>query len=135
MVVGFAEEDGNGQAEALKLQALYTEHVIPNELLALWNNGLHRLSHIVLAGEDPVAERPRIVAMFVKRLVTNLLHVDSSPTLSRFFTFRNCTDRMHTMMVLGLPPQAFKLRSVKPRQENQKRLRNVHKFFNHTEAI
>jgi len=71
------------QAAIQKLQTLYTEHVLPDELVALWNNGLHRLSHVVGAGEDPEAEKPRVVARMVQFIVKRLMIVDSSPTLSR----------------------------------------------------
>ena len=95
--------------------ALYTEHVLPDEMLALWNNGCNRRLCLVLpANQDPDAERPRVVLMFVKWLAKHLLHVDSSPTLSRFFTFRDCADRMLTMVLLGVPSHAFRLRKVKP---------------------
>ena len=86
------------------------------------------------ANQDPTTERPRVVLKFVKWLIKHLLLVDSSPTLSRFFTFRDCTDRMLTMVLLGVPSHAFKLRKVKPRKESQKRLKNVHAFFKHAEA-
>ena len=104
-------------------------------MLALWNNGCNRrLCHVLPANQDPDTERPRVVLMFVKWLVNHLLHVDSSPTLSRFFTFRGCTDRMLTMVLLGVPSHAFKLQKAKPRKESQKRLKNVHSFFKHAEA-
>ena len=75
-----------------------------------------------------------MVAKFVQWIVKHLLHVDSSPTLSRFFTFRDCTDRMLTMLLIGMPAHALKVRGVKPRKENQKRLGNVLLFFKHPEA-
>ena len=118
----------------MKLQKLYTDHVVPDDLMLLWNNGLHRVCHIIGADEDPVAERPRVAKRMVKLLVAQLMRVDSSPTLSRFFTFRVCTDAMHTMVLLGLPRQAFRVTST-ARQENQKRLKIVMKFFNHVEAL
>ena len=76
-----------------------------------------------------MAERPRVVKLMVDWLVKHLLLVDGSPTLSRFFTFRDKTDAMLLMVLLGMPPQAFTLRSVKPREENQKRMKNVHGFI------
>ena len=127
-----SRSDAESQAETARNHSLYTAHVVPDEMVALWNNGLHRLCHLVRDGLDPLEERPRVVAMFVQWIVKHLLHVDSSPTLTRFFTFRNCTDRMLTMELIGMPP--FKVRSVKPRKQNQKRLRNVNKCFNHSEA-
>ena len=83
------------------------------------------MCHVVRADQDLVAERPRLVAMFVKCIVAHLLHVDSAPTVSRFFTLRDCTDRMLTMELIGMPSHAFRVRSVVPRKENQKRLKNV----------
>ena len=70
----------------------------------------------------------------VEWLVKHLLLVDSSPTLSRFFTFREKTDAMLLMALLGMPPQAFKVVSAVPREENQKRLINVQAFFRHEDA-
>ena len=118
----------------VKLRNLYTDHVVPDDLMALWNNGLGRVSHIIRADQDPVAERHRVATSMVKLLVAKLLRVDSSPTLSRFFTFRCCTDAMHTMVLLGLPPHAFRLKTT-ARKENQKRLTIVMKFFRHEEAL
>ena len=90
-------------------------------MLALWNNGLGTMRHRLKLGEDPVEERPRVVNLFVQWVVKHLLHVDSHPTLSRFFTFRGCTDRMLTMLLIGMPRDVLKVRSIKPRKENQKR--------------
>ena len=136
LVVQSAEEAedvvATGAAEAL--QRLYTEHVVPKEMLRLWNNGFGCMRHRLQAGEDPVEERPRVVNEFVQWITTHLLHVDSHPTLSRFFTFRGCLDRMFTMHLIGMPQRAFRVRSMKPRQENQKRLRAVDSFFKHEEA-
>ena len=103
-------------------------------MLSLWNNGLHRLSHAVPASEDPIAERPRLVREFVQCIATHLLHVDSSPTLSRFFTCRDCIDRMLVMHLIGMVRYVLRVRKVKPRKENQKRLSNVLTFFKHDGA-
>lgn len=129
-----AGEDAAATGAAAALQLLYTEHVVPKGMLALWNNGLGSLRHRLAPGQDPVAERPRLVNDFVQWIVKHLLHVDSHPTLSRFFTFRGCIDRMMTMSLIGMPRHAFKVRSIKPRAESQKRLRAVHGFFQHPDA-
>ena len=84
-------------------------------------NGLGSLRHRLTPGQ-------------VVNIVTHLLHVDSHPTLSRFFTFRGCIDRMLTMSLIDMPKRAFKVRTIKPRQENQKRLRAVLGFFEHPDA-
>ena len=51
------------------MQLLYTTHVLPDELLTLWNNGLRRMCHVLDAGQDPKTERPRVVALFVQFIV------------------------------------------------------------------
>ena len=71
----------------------------------------------------------------VQFIVKRLMLVDSSPTLSRFFTFRNCTDALLTMLLIGMPPQAFKLHRTKPKEQNQKRLVNVLAFCSNVGAV
>ena len=129
-----ADEDTAAIGAAKALQRLYTKHVVPDRMLALWNNGLGDLRHRLEPGLDPDEERPRVVSDFVQWIVKHLLHVDSHPTLSRFFTFRGCVDRMLTMSFIDMPKNAFKVRSIKPRQENSKRLKAVDNFFKHAEA-
>ena len=128
------EEDIAATSAAKALQRLYTEHVVPQDMLRLWNNGFGCMRHRLKPGEDPIEERPRVVNDFVQWIVKHLLHVDSHPTLSRFFTFRGCVDRMLTMSFIDMPKHAFKVRTMKPRQENQKRIRAVESFFKHAEA-
>ena len=129
------EEDTAATGAAKQLQVLYTQHVVPDDLLLLWNNGLGSLRHRLLEpGQDPQRERARLVSEFVQWIVRHLLHVDSHPTLSRFFTFRACVDRMLTMAIIGMPQRAFQVRHSKPRAENQKRLKAVLGFFAHPEA-
>ena len=123
-----------GVGRTKKLQKLYTLHVVPAAMVLLWNNGLHHLSHVVWPGEDPVVERPRLVTEFVKFIVKHFLHVDSAPTLSRFFTCRDCLDRMLAMHLIGMERHAFQVRKIKPRPENMKRLELVLKFFKHADA-
>ena len=120
-----------GQASTAKMRNLYGDHVFPDSFLALWNNGCHHMSHVMPAGRDPVAERARVVKAMVQWLVKHLLLVDGSPTLTRFFSFRICTDAMLMMLLLGMPPQALKCRNH--REENQQRLVNVLGFFSKPE--
>ena len=61
-----------------------------------------------------------------------MLLVDGSPTLTRFFSFRICTDAMLMMVLLGMPSHALKCRN--PMEENQKRLKIVLGFFGTYEA-
>ena len=117
------------------MKQLYTEHVLPDDLLELWNNGLGNLSHVIGADRDKDEEKPRMVAKFVRWLTEHLMKVDAKPVLSRFFTFRQCIEAMLAMSLLGFSQHAFQLRKVKPRAENKKRLDLVQKFFRHTEAV
>ena len=71
---------GNGaleqRATVAGLRKLYTSHVAPDQMLALWNNGLS-LSHVVEQGQDPEAMRPS-VAMGLTGFVTQHLLRHSS---------------------------------------------------------
>ena len=137
-VLPHSEADPAATGAMARMQKMYTTHVIPDELVALWNNGLGRLCHVVRDGQNPLEERPRLVVAFVQFIVRFLLIVDSSPTLSRFFTFRSCGARMLTMYLLGIPEHVLQVRGVKPRKENQKRLiqkKNKSKRRRHNEDI
>ena len=103
-------------------------------MLALWNNGIEKLSHVVRAGENPEEQRPRLVREFVQWIVTHLMHVDSCPTLSRFFTYRGCQDRMFVMKLIDMVKHALRVRKTKPRKENQKRINSVINFYGHRES-
>ena len=128
------EMDEAGIAEARAVQNLYTQHVIPDSMLRLWNNGFRAgPRHRVRPGEDPNEERPRVLHEFIQWIVTHHLRVDSSPTLTRFFTFRECVDNMFGMQLIGLPDH-FQLKAIKPRKENQKRLKFIKDFFKNKES-
>lgn len=118
----------------MKLRILYTEHVLPDNMLALWNDGIDRLSHVVRASEDQMEQRPRLVRECVQCIVTQLMHMDSCPTLSRFFTYRDCQDRMLTMKMIGMVKHTLRVRKTKPRKDNQKRINNVLNFLGHDES-
>ena len=45
------------------MQQLYTEHVLPRDLLELWNNGLGNLSHVICADRDKDEEKTRMTRM------------------------------------------------------------------------
>ena len=108
------EVDAAGSAQALALKKLYTHHVIPDSMLRLWNNGFREgPRHRVRPGEDPNEERPRVLHEFIQWIVTHHLRVDSSPTSTRFFTFRECVDNMFGMQLIGLPDHV-KLKTIKP---------------------
>ena len=87
------------------------------------------MEHVVGDDADPEGERPRIVGEFVSAIVGFLMHVDESPTLTRFWTFREAIGRMLAMNIFYFPSNALRLKSVKPRPQNQKRLQAVLGFF------
>ena len=132
-LVPHGSSSADGQRQVAQMRALYGEHVISNECLRLFNNGLN-LSHIVEDAIDMAEARPQLVGMFVGYIVKDLFHVDSHPVVTRFFTFRDCIDHGLTMALLDIARNAFVLQSVKPRKVNQGRLRNVVMFFKNTES-
>ena len=91
-------DDGQPQAARMaQLQVVYTKRVIPDELVALCK------SITPEPGEDMSAARKRREDGWISFVLKQLLHVDHHPTLTRFFTFRNCVDHMLTMALLKLP--------------------------------
>ena len=123
-----------GHDRTVQLRTLYLDHVLPDKMLPLWNNGIARLTHVVREDQDPEEQRPRLVREFVQFIPTHLLHVDNAPTLSRFFTCRDAIDRMLLMDLIGMVPKALVVQRVNPRKENQKRLTSVRNFYKHLEA-
>ena len=132
-LVPHGSSSADGQRQVAQMRALYGDHVISDECLRLFNNGLN-LSHIVEDGIDMGETRAQLVGMFVAYIVKSLFHVDSHPVSSRFFTFRDCIDHGLTMALLDIPRNAFVLKSVNPRKVNQARLRKVQTFFQKTES-
>ena len=93
---------GNGARQpATGLQDLYTAHVIPDEMLFLWNCGLGTLSHVLDEDKDPAEQRATLAWRFSQFVIGTLLKVDSRPTLSRFFTFRGHIHRMLAMHLVA----------------------------------
>jgi len=134
LVVCRADELGHQGSQALHLRELYSEHVIPDDMLRLLNGNIIELKHHVQGDQNPIDLRPGLVGFISQRLVRFLLSPDSHPTLSRFFTFRGCIDRMLTMSLLDMPRKAFVLKTTKPRPANQKRLSSIQSFFGHPRA-
>ena len=117
--------------DAKLLQDLYTKHVVPDEMVELWNIGVGngKPTHKVPNDADPGALRPVLVKRFTDFTAKTCLRVDEHPTITRFFTFRECCDTALTMDLIGMPPKVIKLMKTKPREENQKRMKMVQKFF------
>ena len=78
-----------------------------------------KLQTIVKMGGQPQKARERMESAWVKCIVTNLLHVDNHPTLTRFFTFRNCVDRMLTMALLKFRQGGLEVKCT-AREQGQK---------------
>ena len=106
----------SSQPQAAALQNLYTKHVVPDAVLQRIADG-------------PVLEegqREAVGQRWHSFLVDHLLHPDDHPTLTRFFTFRGCVDRMLLMALLEFPVEVS---GVKLRDESMKRLRKIQNFF------
>ena len=80
-------------------------------------------------GVDPESERQRIMGEFTEMLINFLMVIDEHPTVTRFWTFREALGRMLAMIIIGFPKNALRLITLKPRPQNQKRLRLVLGFF------
>ena len=90
------------QPQAVRLQALYTQHVIHMDLAQVlyWpdTGSAPRFYTVVKEGEDMAAAAVRLEKTLQVMLPTQLLCVDSHPTLTIVFVFRGCGDRMLTMV-------------------------------------
>ena len=126
--------DTDHEERMLRLQALYTTHVISDECCQLFNGGLQPLRHVVGSGCDPLAERPVVVRRVVSFIVKSLYVVDEKPVVTRMFTFRDGINHALTMHLLGIPAHCFKTGKVTAQQTSQKRLDYVFRFFNHADA-
>ena len=104
---------------------MYGTHVVPDFLVA-------HVEAVVVIKSDT---RARIGDDLFKFIVERLLKCDDHPTLTRFFTFRGCIDAMLTMHLLAMPQAAFVVKGVVPRKDNQKRLKNIQKFFANDDSM
>ena len=102
------------QPQAAGLRKLYGEFVVPDKLFNWLSNSWQPQA------PDQVDE----CACF---LLSHLFHVDSHPTLTRFFTFRSCIDRLLCMVLLGIT-DTLNLKSS-ARKESQIRLTKVKRFL------
>ena len=135
LTVGGAELARQNDMElALGMTNLYGSNVFPDAVMRLWNNGLKRMEHIVPGGVDPIAVRPQVAGDLVAALGKWFMQVDERPTVSRFWSFRKAIDRMLAMHCFGFPGAVLRFKSIKPREQNQKRVRCVLSFFAHDET-
>ena len=117
------------------LRKFYTKVVFPDKVMKILNNGL-RLQHVLPAGVEPTGElRVSLLLDLSMELHEFLLHVDEKPTLTRFWTFEGCANRMLLMDLLdGFPRKVFTPVLTKPRPQNLKRVTSVFAFFEHPEC-
>ena len=121
---------GRGGQDVQNLRELYTQHVVPDTMMDLWNVGTGDLVHRLAPGAEALASRPALVSQFTTFIVKCLLTPDEAPTLTRFFSFRKVIDAMLTMDIIGgLPHNLFTMVKIKPQPQNQKRLKLVTRFF------
>ena len=120
--------DTDHEQHMVRLQALYTMHVISDECCELFNGALRPLTHVVASGRSPDSERPRVVRRIVAFIVKGLFVVDEKPMVTRMFTFRDGIDHALTMHLLGVPANCFNTGNVASRQKTQKRLDYVLRF-------
>ena len=98
-----AESFQAGQLQAARLRQLYTAHVIPDKLLALTGwvpaTGGDALLPTVFVSKDTdnVDAMLQSVELWTEFFVDHCLKPDSHPTLTRFYTFRACVDRILIM--------------------------------------
>ena len=122
--------------EVAGLLKLYTSHVLPPSVLAVWNNGFDVMQHVLEdASRDPDVCRPTVAGQLVQALQFQLLRVDEHPVITRFWTFRDAIDRMLMAVFLGMPSEVLRLRTTAPRAKNSKRLESVRKFLASPECV
>ena len=103
------------QPQAAGLRDLYGESVVPDKLCNWLSNSWQ-------------PQAPNKVDECARFLLSHMFQVDSHPTLTRFFTFRSCIDRLLGMVLLGVTDTALTMKSS-ARQESQVRLRKVKQFL------
>ena len=103
------------QPQAAGLRQLYGKMVVPDKLCNWLSN----------SWQPQALGQVDECACF---LLSQLFHVDSHPTLTRFFTFRSCIDRLLSMVLLGINDTALSLKTT-ARKDSQTRLRKVKKFL------
>ena len=118
--------------QAARLQALYTKHVIPDELLKYWHGpatgGRAQLRTVAKEGENIAAAKVNLEKDCVAFILKDLLAVDTHPTITRFFTFRGAVNRMLTMALLGFPQDGLSIKKTAA-EISTKRMKRVKIFF------
>ncbi|CAK0814231.1 unnamed protein product, partial [Prorocentrum cordatum] len=122
-----ARRQGAGAAAggvASQMQRLYGKDVLPDALLDVYAPDLSKL-------EAPYAEgdRPKACGEVYVALHKLVLRCESKPIRSRFWLFAECVATLLRMKLIGLPSSVFTLQTIKPRAENQTRLRKFREWY------
>ena len=110
--------------ELRKLQALYGDVVVPEDIVGLCNVALGTWQHACDAGTS----REEVCAKAHQVLHRLIILVEEKPIVTRFFLFANCVHTLLLMRLLQLPSSIFNTGAVQPRQENGKRLQRYKQF-------
>ena len=108
-----------------KLVDLYGPDVLPQDILAFFNGNLAELEHVA----PPGADRRVVCGDAFVLLHKHLICVEEKPVVTRFWLFTKCVWTLLRMKLLNLPEAAFTLASVKPREDNNKRMVRFWSFF------
>ena len=111
---------------ALQMQALYGQAVLPDDLLKVFNFGLGGLRQVCPRSASREEVSRQVYAMLYKYCII----LDEKPITSRFWTFASCVGALLRMLLLGLPDSIFSVSTLKLRQDNQKRFSAFRKFYN-----
>lgn len=130
-LVGHDDVNQADAEHAAKLQTLYGQDVLPDDLLALYADDLTRPRFACELNTD----RDHVCRLFYQALRKHCLVVEENPITSRFWQFGVCVQGLLRNILLGLPTRVFSVSIVKPRPENQKRLKRYHKFYESPESI
>ena len=107
------------------MKNVYTERVVPDELLELWHHTTPDGKFQTISEEDETTMKHKWEAFLLEKL----LHVDNHPTLTRFFSFRCSVDKMLTLSLLDVPATGGLQTKSSAREVGQKRLKRVSHWF------
>jgi len=107
------------------MRLLYGQEVLPDRLCDILNVDCRRLVHVCAQGESQEGVRGQLIAL----LYELNLRCENHPVPTRFWVFGPCVRAMLRWMLLGIPETVLTTETIKPRQENLKRLTAVKAFL------
>ena len=105
--------------------SLYGPNVLPEDLVDFYNYSILEMKHV--SSSETLEQARGAVFALLHRYV---IQIEDHPTTTRFWTFSSCVCCLLRMKLLGLPSDAFALRTVTPNEANSKRLSGFKAFFN-----